>query len=148
MHNYGATESCVSILYIQSSLTHQKRSSIMIRLTILTLVFGLLGQVYAEERGGMGLPECELIVGSDRFIEIGNTISHTIEYMETNNYRCDDFQGKANEIVSCTYPVDLKFEVLLIVENGIVKDIETFYAGAECTYFNIKPFIPPEPKVN
>lgn len=85
----------------------------------------------------MGLPECELIVGVDRFIEIGYTISHTIEFMENNNYRCDDFQGKANEIISCTYSIDLKFEVLLVVGNGIVRDIETFYAGAECTYFNV-----------
>ena len=120
----------------------------MNRLFVLLLIFALAGQLYAEEREGMGLPECELIVGSDRFIEIGNTISHTIEFMENNNYRCDDFQGKTNEIISCSYSVDLKFEVLLIVENGIVKDIETFYAGAECTYFNIKPFIPPEQEVN
>ena len=90
----------------------------------------------------MGLPECELIVGVDRFIEIGNTISHTIEFMENNKYRCDEFKGKANEIVSCTFRIDHRFEVLLIVENGIVKDIETFYAGAECTYFNVLP--PPD----
>lgn len=116
----------------------------MIRFVIFLLLSGMVWQVYAEERGGMGLPECNLIVGIDRFITIGDTISHTIEYMENNKYRCDDFKGKANEIVSCTLSIDFRFEVLLVVENGIVKDIETFYAGAECTYFNLMPPVPPE----
>jgi len=114
----------------------------MIRSVIFLLFIGIIGQVYAEERGGTGLHECQLIVGVDRFIEIGNTISHTIEYMENNKYRCDDFKGKANEIVSCTFRIDHQFEVLLIVGNGIVTDIESFYAGAECSYFNVMP--PPD----
>lgn len=119
----------------------------MIRSVIFLLFIGIIGQVYAEERGGMGLPECDLIVGVDRIIEIGNTISHTIEFMENNKYRCDNFQGKANEIVSCSFSLDYQFEVLLIVENGIVKDIESFYGGLECSYFNIMPAIPPEPHI-
>ena len=120
----------------------------MMRPVIFLLLIGVVGQVYAEEREGMGLPECQLIVGADRFIVIGDTISHTIEFMENNNYRCDDFTGKSDEIISCTYSIDTKFVVLLVVENGFLADIESFYAGPECTYFNTKPLIPPEPDIN
>lgn len=114
----------------------------MNRLFLFVLISSVFQPVFAEEREGMGLPECQLIVGTDRHIEIGNTISYTLEYMENNKYRCDDFQGKSQEMVSCTYRLDSRFEVLLVVENGIVKDIETFYANAECSYFNLLP--PPD----
>lgn len=105
----------------------------------LGLVLGVVSSGAAEETEQLGLPECELIVGSNRYIEIGNTVSYTIEYLETNKYRCDEFRGKANEIVSCTYSTNPEFQVLLIVHNGIVSDIETFQNGLECTYFNTKP---------
>ena len=111
----------------------------MIRLFVFLFFSGVIQPILAEEREGMGLPECQLIVGVDRYIEIGNTISYTIGYMENNKYRCDDFKGNTHEIVSCTYRIDHRFEVLLVVENGIVTDIETFYAGAECSYFNLMP---------
>jgi hypothetical protein len=95
-----------------------------------------------DDQEDLGVPECELIVGVNRYIEIGNTISYTIEYMEANKYRCEQFRGKAHEIVSCTYNTNPKFEVLLVVESGIVTDIETFQNGAACTYFNVKPLDP------
>jgi hypothetical protein len=111
----------------------------MIRLIAFLVYCVVFHQALAEEREHLGLPECELIVGVNRHIEIGNTIAYTTEYMENNKYRCDDFKGKANEIVSCTYRIDHKFEVLLVVENGIVTDIESRYGGAECTYFSVFP---------
>ncbi|MGD8572784.1 MAG: hypothetical protein PVH98_09990 [Gammaproteobacteria bacterium] len=92
-----------------------------------------------DDQEDLGVPECELIVGVNRYIEIGNTISYTIDYMEQNKYRCDEFRGKAHEIVSCSYNISPKFEVLLVVDNGVVTEIETFQNGAECTYFNVKP---------
>lgn len=118
----------------------------MIRLHTLLLLFlvGASQQIIAEEREHVGLPECELIFGSNRYIEIGNTISYTIDYLENNKYRCDDFKGNAHEIVSCTYTISHAFEVLLIVDNGIVTDIETYLNGLECTYFNVKPLNPPK----
>lgn len=111
----------------------------MIRLLVFLFFSGVIQHILAEEREGMGLPECQLIVGVDRYIEIGNTVAYTIEHMENNKYRCDDFKGNTHEIVSCTYRIDHRFEVLLVVENGIVTDIETFYGGAECSYFNLMP---------
>jgi len=123
----------------------------MIRLFIILIlpIVGVSPQIFAEEREPLGLPECELIVGSNRYIEIGNTISYTIDYLENNKYRCADFQGNAHEIVSCTYTISHAFEVLLIVDNGIVTDIETYLNGQECTYFNVKPLNPPrKPNLN
>ncbi|MGD8567649.1 MAG: hypothetical protein PVJ39_06155 [Gammaproteobacteria bacterium] len=109
----------------------------------LTLIVALMAASPAlAQEPKLGLPECELIVGTNRYIEIGNTISYTIEYLENNKYNCDEFRGKAHEIVSCTYSANPEFEVLLVVDDGIVTDIETFQNGLECTYFNIKPLDP------
>lgn len=129
---------------LSSIFSNQTKFSLFSTLVIATIT----GNVLADEREGMGLPECELIVGVDRYITIGDTISHTIDYLEGNKYSCDDFTGKSNEIVSCTYSIDYNFEVLLIVENGIVTDIETFYGGLECSYFNTRPLLPSDPDVN
>ena len=121
----------------------------MIRLVALLLfLVGLFQQTLAEEREGMGLPECELIAGVNRYIEIGNTISYTVDYLENNKYRCEEYKGKAHEIVSCTLTISHQFEVLLTVENGIVTDIETFQNGLECSYFNVKPLKPKRPDIN
>lgn len=114
---------------------------IKIKWFALIVAFMVTSPALAEEPK-LGLPECELIVGTNRYIEIGNTVSYTIEYLENNKYSCDDFQGKAHEIVSCSYSTNPEFEVLLVVDNGIVTDIETFQNGLECTYFNIKPLDP------
>ena len=111
-------------------------------LTVLLLLLGFASPALLAEESQLGLPECELIVGVNRYIEIGNTVSYTIEYLENNKYRCDKFKGKAHEIVSCTYSTDPQFEVLLIVENGTVTEIETLHNGLECSYFNIKPLDP------
>ena len=120
----------------------------MIRLVVALLSLSLFPNIFAEEREDMGLPECELIAGVDRYIEIGNTISYTVDYLENNKYRCDDYKGRAQEIVSCTLTLGHQFEVLLTVENGIVTDIETFQNGLECSYFNVKPLNPQKPNVN
>lgn len=116
----------------------------MIRLLMFLFLASVFQQILAEEREHVGLPECELIVGSNRYIEIGNTIAYTIDYLENNKYRCEDFKGNAHEIVSCTYTISHAFEVLLVVDNGIVTDIETYQNGLECTYFNVKPLNPPK----
>lgn len=120
----------------------------MIRPLVFLLFIGCLQWAIAEEREGVGLPECELIAGTNRYIEIGNTISYTVEYLENNKYRCDEYKGRAHEIVSCTLTISHEFEVLLTVENGIVTDIETFQNGLECTYFNTKPLNPKKPNLN
>jgi hypothetical protein len=120
----------------------------MNRLFVFVLLTSILQSVLAEEREGTGLPECELIAGINRYIEIGNTISYTVDYLENNKYRCGDYQGKTHEIVSCNLTISHQFEVLLTVENGIVTDIETFQNGLECTYFNVKPLNPKKPDNN
>lgn len=102
-----------------------------------------VGPIFADKTD-LGLPACEQIVGTDRNIEIGNTVSYTVEYLEKNNYRCDEFKGRVHEVISCSYRLDRKFEVLLIVEDGYVTDIETLSNGAECSYFNILPKNPCE----
>ena len=94
--------------------------------------------VYADKYD-MGLPACEQIAGVDRHIEIGNTVSYTVEYLENNKYRCEDFKGKVREIVSCNFRMDHRFEILLTVEEGTVTDIDTRQNGAECSYFNFIP---------
>jgi|GEM_PF-4116458 len=120
----------------------------MIRLLVFLFFSGVIQHIFAEEREGMGLPECELIAGVNRYIEIGNTISYTVDYLENNKYRCAEYKGRANEIVSCTLTISHEFEVLLTVENGIVADIETFQNGLECTYFNVKPLNPKRPDID
>lgn len=97
--------------------------------------------VYAD-KSDIGLPACEQIVGVDRHIEIGHKVSYTIEYLEKNNYRCDEFKGKVNEMISCTYRFDRRFEILLTVEEGVVTDIDTLHDGTECSYFSIMPTDP------
>lgn len=116
----------------------------MIRLLMFLFLASVFQPILAEEREHVGLPECELIAGVNRHIEIGNTISYTVDYLENNKYRCSEYKGKAHEIVSCTLTISHEFEVLLIVENGVVTDIETFQNGLECTYFNVKPLNPPK----
>ena len=96
----------------------------------------------ASDKSDLGLPACEQIVGVNRHIEIGNTVSYTLEYLEKNNYRCDEFKGNAEEIISCSYRLDRRFEILLTVEEGTVTDIDTLYNGMECSYFNIMPADP------
>lgn len=120
----------------------------MIRLIVFLFFSGVFQHILAEEREGMGLPECELIAGVNRYIEIGNTISYTVDYLENNKYRCAEYKGRAHEIVSCTLTISHEFEVLLTVENGIVTDVETFQNGLECTYFNVKPLNPKKPDAN
>lgn len=115
-----------------------------IKPVVVFLCLGLISTAQQAEESQLGIPQCELIVGTNRYIEIGNTISYTIEYLESNKYRCDRFKGKAHEIVSCTYSTDPQFEVLLVVDDGIVSDIETLQNGLECSYFNIKPLNPKE----
>ena len=100
-----------------------------------------LHSVYAD-KSDVGLPACEQIVGVDRHIEVGHTVSYTLGYLEENNYRCDEFKGKINEIISCTYRFDRQFEILLTVEEGIVTDIDTLHDGLECSYFSIMPADP------
>jgi len=94
--------------------------------------------VYADKTD-LGLPACEQIIGVDRNIEIGNTVSYTIEYLEKNNYRCGEFKGRVHEIISCSFRLDRRYEILLTVEDGRVTDIDTLHDGSECSYFNLLP---------
>jgi len=104
---------------------------------IILLLLPPIFAVYA--RTDVGLPACEQIIGIDRNIEIGNTVSYTIEYLEKNNYRCGEFKGRVHEVISCNYRLDHKYEILLTVEEGKVIDIDTLRDGAECSYFNLLP---------
>lgn len=111
------------------------------RLIVLIIVLPLaliVTPVFADKTE-LGLPACEQIVGVDRNIEIGNTVSYTIEYLEQNNYRCGEFKGRVHEVISCSYRLDHKYEILLTVEEGKVTDIDTLHEGHECSYFNLLP---------
>lgn len=110
-----------------------------LRLILPGIIFCIPSVAVYADRPDIGLPECEQIVGVDRNIEIGNTVSYTIEYLENNNYRCGEFKGRVHEVISCNYRMDHKYEVLLTVEDGKVTDIDTLRDGAECSYFNLLP---------
>ena len=105
-----------------------------------TFVLCLIPVIVAyADKADLGLPACEQIIGVDRNIEIGNTVSYTIEYLEKNNYRCGEFQGRVNEMISCSFRLDRKYEIILTVEEGQVTDIDTLSEGNECSYFNLLP---------
>lgn len=87
--------------------------------------------VYAS-KSDIGLTCDKEIVGVNRYITIGDTVSYTLEFMEQNNYRCGEFLGRVREIVSCSYRLDRKYEILLTIEEGKVTMIETRLEGVEC----------------
>lgn len=102
------------------------------------IAFLFIGSVQADKTD-LGLPACEQIIGVDRNIAIGNTVTYIIEQLEKNNYRCGEFKGRVNEIISCSFRLDHKNEILLTVEEGQVTDIDTIHEGTECSYFNLLP---------
>ncbi|WP_455376707.1 hypothetical protein [Kaarinaea lacus] len=87
--------------------------------------------VYAS-KSDIGLTCDKEIIGVNRYITIGDTVSYTLEFMEQNNYRCGEFLGRVREIVSCSYRLDRKYEILLTIEEGKVTMIETRLEGVEC----------------
>jgi hypothetical protein len=87
--------------------------------------------VYAS-KSDIGLTCDKEIMGVNRYIEVGNTVSYTLEYLEQNKYRCSEFQGKLREIVSCSYQMNRDYEILLTIEDGSVTEIETRLLGVEC----------------
>lgn len=123
----------VTIEKISSSV-----QTMIFRFTTFILCFIPVIGAYADKTD-LGLPACEQIIGVDRNIEIGNTVSYTIEYLEKNNYRCGEFKGRVNEMISCSFRLDRKYEILLTVEEGQVTDIDTLHEGNECSYFNLLP---------
>ena len=108
-------------------LMHMKNRFILI--SILFLCPAILA--YAS-KSDIGLTCDKEIIGVNRYIEVGNTISYTIEYLEKNKYRCGEFQGKLRELVSCSYMMNRAYEIILTAEEGIVTEIEGRYSGVEC----------------
>ena len=124
--------------------------------TALIFFFCFLAIVSAHaSKSDIGLTCDKEIIGVNRYIEVGNTISYTVEYLEQNKYRCSDFLGRVRELVSCSYHMDHNYEImrsaengsvtssgearldhsyeiLLTVVNGTVTEIETRYGGVEC----------------
>ena len=87
--------------------------------------------VYAS-KSDIGLTCDKQIIGVNRYIEVGNTISYTIEFLEKNKYRCGEFQGNLRELVACSYMMNRAYEIILTAEEGIVTEIEGRYSGVEC----------------
>ena len=114
------------------------------RFPLICIVFLWPSVLVYASKPDIGLPSCEQIIGVDRNIEIGNTVSYTIEYLEKNKYRCGEFKGMVHEVISCSYRLDHQYEILLTVEEGNVTDIDTLRDGTECSYFNMIPKDPNE----
>jgi len=91
------------------------------------------------ERVDPGLA-CEVFIGHYRSLQIGNPVTYAIELLENNNYRCKEFKGMAREIVTCDLRLDEDFtsEVSLIIENGMLADIETRTGGIGCLWTEIE----------
>ena len=70
-------------------------SKMQIRIYFSLLVFNIflvffVGSVYAS-KSDIGLTCDKKISPEHRYIEVGDTVSYTIEHLEKNKYRCGEF---------------------------------------------------------
>ena len=111
------------------------RICMIVRVLLTGVIFLISFTSVEADRIDAGFP-CELYVGVYRSIEIGNHVSYAIDLLEDNNYRCKEFKGSPEEIVTCDLKLDVEFrsEISLIVENGKVADIENRSGGIGCLW--------------